>query len=190
MTVSQKSLWCCAISALHIQPRTILVQKAVSPVHPHPLCFLGVLYWFKQSLRARLILSHAKSCGYHWKWDMILNSQELAGEAQWQATSASASGQLLRLWLMGRERSGPAWVQNNTTQHVQTSAVSDGTQTRKICQIPRPSNNSDVSRASAECRRPWGGGSEWPRLGWIWCTPTVRICLCVCVANHKLCIQP
>lgn len=73
MTVSQK-YWCSAISALHIQP------KAVSPVHPYTMSFLGapVLYWLKQSLRAHLILSHAKSCAFHWKWDPVLNSQELA----------------------------------------------------------------------------------------------------------------
>lgn len=51
-----------------------------------------------------------------------------------------------------------------TQQHMQTSAASEGTQTRQICQVPHASNNSDVSR-SAEYRRPWGGGSEWPHLG-------------------------
>jgi len=40
------------------------------------------------SLRARLGYSHPKSCGYHWKLDIVLNFQELAWEAQSQTTPA------------------------------------------------------------------------------------------------------
>lgn len=169
-------------------PRATLPQKAGSPLHPHPTWFLGalVLYWLKQSLRAH------PTCKKLWIPLGVRHGTKLPRtclESQCQATSVSASGQLPRLWLMWRELSGPAWVQKNSTQHMQTSAVSEGTQTRKICQVPRASSNSDVSR-SAEYRRPWGGGIEWPRLGWIWGTPAVRTCLCVCVAYLKLCIQP
>lgn len=73
MNVSQKLMLCYFSTAQG--PRANLPQKAGSP-----MCFLGapVLYWLKQSLRAHLILSHAKSCGYHWEWDMVLNSQALA----------------------------------------------------------------------------------------------------------------
>lgn len=93
-----------------------------------------------------------------------------------------------------KELRGPAWVQRNTAQHVQISAVSEGTWTRKICQVPYASNNSDVLKICFQdkcwMQETLGAGSEWPRLGWIWGTPTVRICLHVCVANHKLHIQP
>lgn len=172
---------------LRIQPRAILPQKRVSPVHPHPMCFLcsagssnlweHISYFHRKKLWIPLEVRHGTKF------------PRICLESQCQATSVRASGQLPRLWLMWGELSGPAWVQgtpHNTCRHLQPQrALRQG----RSAKSPH-SNNSDVSRRSAEYRRPWGGGSGWPHLGWIWCTPSVRICLCVCVANHEPRIQP
>lgn len=179
-----------AISALHIHPRATLPQKALSPVHPHLTSFLGapVLYWLKQSLRTHLILSQAKSCGYHWKWVTVLNSQGLAWNlcakppvsvpqaSSWGCDSCEGSSVVL---------SGCKGTQLSTCRHLQSQRGPKQGGSAKSPMLP-------TTQMFPECwMQETLGWGEWVatlRLNLL--QPTLRICLCVCVANHKLSIQP
>lgn len=96
--------------------------ESSEPCPSHPTSFLGapVLYWLKQSLRAHLILSHAKSCAFHWKWDRVLNCQELAwSHSAKPPVSPQASSWGCDSW----EESSVVLCGCKGTQHMQTSAV-------------------------------------------------------------------
>lgn len=132
---------------------------------------------------------NAKSRRYHWKWDMVLNSQELLGVTV-PSHKLSALGQLPRLWLTeGAQGSCVGAKEHSTTR-------------ADICILRGDPNKEDLPSPPCfqqlRCPENMFSGHVLNAgdPGWGEWVATLRLnlvhtdCLRVCVANHKLHIQP
>lgn len=104
---------------------------------------------------------NAKSRRYHWKWDMVLNSQELAWShsAKPQAERFRPAPEAVTHWRSSGVLRGCKGTQHNTCRYLHSQRGPEQGRSAKSPRLPTTQMSwKYVFRTRAECRRPWVGG--------------------------------